>query len=279
MALFSRVLSRSRQIPVTQIVVQHEHQPLVCFYATKAAAPGGRRPYKGDEMLKNIFYDVKNKFETALAIFRKERIIIDPEDPAAVKHYADVIKTVREKAGLLNESQKFKFTIEQRTQGIPDARTYLMTLKDVRIKSGIFDNFGAENMMMEALDKVEKQIKKPLLRSDKKNMALLHAEFAEIRKKLGIRKEDLPKMEEDLEMKMAKADLEIMKRNVTEAIETQLKRLRKDDPPVNEEELKQNMAKADLETLKRSVDYHLKRLEYPEEEMVDIKTLDTRNFL
>lgn len=38
-------------------------------------------------------------------------------------------------------------------------------------------------MMMEALEKVEKEIKKPLLRSDKKNMALLLTEFDKINKK------------------------------------------------------------------------------------------------
>jgi maleate cis-trans isomerase len=37
--------------------------------------------------------------------------------------------------------------------------------------------------MMEALEKVEKDIKKPLLRSDKANMATLMAEFDKINKK------------------------------------------------------------------------------------------------
>lgn len=41
--------------------------------------------------------EVKNKFETALGIFRKEKITIDPDDPAAVSQYANVMKTVREK--------------------------------------------------------------------------------------------------------------------------------------------------------------------------------------
>lgn len=49
------------------------------------------------EMLKNIFLEVKNKFETAMGILRKEKITIDPEDPAAVTQYAKVMKTVREK--------------------------------------------------------------------------------------------------------------------------------------------------------------------------------------
>lgn len=50
-------------------------------------------------------------------------------------------------------------------------------------RSGLIDDMGAEAMMMEALEKVEKEIKKPLLRSDKKNMGLLLAEFEKINKK------------------------------------------------------------------------------------------------
>lgn len=49
------------------------------------------------ELLKNIFLDVKKKFETAIGVLRQEKITIDPEDPAAVSHYATVMKTVREK--------------------------------------------------------------------------------------------------------------------------------------------------------------------------------------
>lgn len=48
-------------------------------------------------MLKNIYLDVKKKFETALGVLRKEKITIAPEDPAAVSQYANVMKTVREK--------------------------------------------------------------------------------------------------------------------------------------------------------------------------------------
>jgi len=49
------------------------------------------------EMLKNIYLEVKNKFETAIGILRKEKITIAPEDPAAVSQYAKVMKTIREK--------------------------------------------------------------------------------------------------------------------------------------------------------------------------------------
>lgn len=50
-------------------------------------------------------------------------------------------------------------------------------------RRGLTDDLGAEAMMMDALEKVENEIKKPLMRSDKKGMALLLAEFDKINKK------------------------------------------------------------------------------------------------
>ncbi|KAL5670661.1 hypothetical protein ACJX0J_022882, partial [Zea mays] len=195
----------------------------------KDAAPADRPPVSGDDLLKGIFFEVKKKFETALGVLKKEKITIDPDDPAAVSRYAQVMKTVREKADLLSDSQRIKYTIETFTKGIPDARTYLNTLQQLRIKSGLIDHIGIEPLMMEALEKIEKDIKKPLLRSDKKNMATLMAEFDKINAKLGIRKEDLPKIEKELELEIAKSELTELKKECVEAMETQLKR---EDPPV-----------------------------------------------
>lgn len=50
-------------------------------------------------------------------------------------------------------------------------------------RRGLTDELGAEGMMMDALEKVEKELKKPLLRKDDKGMALLTAEFDKINKK------------------------------------------------------------------------------------------------
>ncbi|XP_028199591.1 probable ATP synthase 24 kDa subunit, mitochondrial, partial [Glycine soja] len=208
------------QIYGSQILLQKEHAIPVRHFAKESAPPA----LKGDEMLKNIFVEVKNKFETAIGILKKEKITIDPEDPAVVSHYAKVMKTIREKASLLPESQDIVSTIEIETQDIPDARTYLLTLKEIRVKRGLTDDLGAEALMIDALDKVEKDLKKPLLRNDKKGMDLLLAEFDKINKKLGIRKEDLPKYEEELELKVAKAQLEELKKDALEAMETQKKR-------------------------------------------------------
>ncbi|KAM0971333.1 hypothetical protein ACFX13_019531 [Malus domestica] len=240
MAFSSRLLSKSRQLCGNGVILQQDRVIPVRYFAKEASRP----VLKGDEMLKNIFLDVKKKFETALGILRKEKITIDPEDPAAVSQYAKVMKTISEKADLFSESQRIKHTIQTRTQDIPDARTYLLTLKEIRIKRGLTDELGAEAMMMDALEKVEKELKKPLLRSDKKGMAVLIAEFEKINQKLGIRKEDLPKYEEQLELKKAKAQLEELKKDALEAMETQKK-----------------------------------REEFKDEAMVDVKSLDIRNFI
>ncbi|KAI4317181.1 hypothetical protein L6164_025074 [Bauhinia variegata] len=242
MALSSRLFSKSKLVYSSQILIQREFAIPVRHYAKeKESAPTA---LKGDEMLKNIFLDVKNKFETATGILRKEKITIDPDDPAAVSQYAKVMQKIREKADLFSESQRIQYTIETKTRDIPDARTYLLTLKEIRIKRGLTDDLGAEAMMMDALDKVEKELKKPLMRDDKKGMDLLMAEFDKINKKLGIRKEELPKYEEQLELKIAKAQLEELKKDALEAMETQKK-----------------------------------REEFKDEEMADVKSLDIRNFL
>ncbi|KAL8097453.1 putative ATP synthase 24 kDa subunit, mitochondrial [Apium graveolens] len=248
MAFASRLLSRStRQVYTGPAILQSEHAAPVRLFATAPPATEGNAPppkLKGDEMLKNIFLDVKKKYETAMGILRTEKITLDPEDPAAVSHYAKVMKTIREKAQLFSESERIKYTIQSRTKDIEDARTHMLALKEIRIKRGLPDELGAEAMMMDAVEKVEKQIKKPLLKIDKEGMAMLNAEFEKINKKLGISHEKLPKYEEELELKIAKAQLEELSKDALEAMETQKK-----------------------------------REEFKEEEMPEVKSLDIRNFL
>ncbi|KAG6604247.1 putative ATP synthase 24 kDa subunit, mitochondrial, partial [Cucurbita argyrosperma subsp. sororia] len=240
MAFSSRLLSKSKQVLGSRSILHQGHAIPVRHFAEEAARPA----LKGDGMLKNIFLEVKNKFEAAIDVFRKEKITIDPDDPAAVAQYTKVMKMAREKADLFSEAEGIKYTIQTRTQDIPDARTYLLTLKDIRIKRGLSDELGAEAMMFDALEKVEKELKKPLLRNDKKGMSILMAEFDKINQKLGIKRKDLPKYEEQLELKMSKAQLEELKKDALEAMETQKK-----------------------------------REEFKDEAMIDPKSLDVRNFL
>ncbi|PWA41114.1 hypothetical protein CTI12_AA556520 [Artemisia annua] len=76
-------------------------------------------------------------------------------------------------------------------------------------RRGLDEELGAEGLMMDALEK------------------------------LGIRKQDLPKYEEQLELKIVKAQLEELKKDAHEAMDT-----------------------------------HKKRQEFKDEEMVDVKSLD-----
>ncbi|KAG2655770.1 hypothetical protein PVAP13_1KG036300 [Panicum virgatum] len=205
MAMAARLVSRSRQLYSAQAAFVNGGATQARSFAKDTASD--RPPVSGDDLLKGIFFEVKKKFETALGVLKKEKITIDPDDPAAVARYAEVMKTVREKSGLI-------------------------------------DHLGIEPLMMEAVEKIEKDIKKPLLRNDKKNMATLLAEFDKINKKLGFSKEDLPKIGEELELEIAKSELTELKKECIEAMETQLK-----------------------------------REEFKDEEMPDVKTLDIRNFL
>ncbi|KAK1268662.1 hypothetical protein QJS04_geneDACA017606 [Acorus gramineus] len=75
-------------------------------------------------------------------------------------------------------------------------------------------------------------------------MALLVAEFDKINKKLGICKEDLPKYEEELDIKLAKDQLTEIKEEVVEEMANQIK-----------------------------------RKEFQDEKMVDVRSLDVRNFI
>ncbi|KAF7130213.1 hypothetical protein RHSIM_Rhsim10G0148500 [Rhododendron simsii] len=126
------------------------------------------------------------------------------------------------RADLFSESQRIQYTIQTRAQDIPDARTYLLTLKEIRIRRGLTDEFGVEAMMMEALEKVEKELKKPLMRNDKKGMALLMSEL----------------------IRSIRTQLEVLKKDAIEAMETQKK-----------------------------------RPEFKDEEIVDVRSLDIRNSL
>ncbi|KAE8728277.1 putative ATP synthase 24 kDa subunit [Hibiscus syriacus] len=166
-----------------------------------------------------LYFEVANCFgETTRE--KVEKGIRNALLPLPLNFYA---KIYLHQTKLFSESQRIQYTIQTRTQDIPYARTYLLTLKDIRIKRGLTDDLGAE-AMMDALDKIEKEIKKPLMRNEKKSMALLTAEFDKTNKQLGIRKEDLPKYEEQLELKIAKAQLEELKKDALEAMETQTKR-------------------------------------------------------
>ncbi|KAK1301527.1 hypothetical protein QJS10_CPB12g00291 [Acorus calamus] len=127
-----------------------------------------------------MFCHDKWKHEIALGILWKEKITIDPDDPAAVAQYAKVMKTIIEKTDWFSPPQRVINIMQEKTKEIPDVRTCLLVGQDMRIRNAIPDDYGVEVMMFDALEKVEKEIKKPLLRDHEKGMALLDAELDKI---------------------------------------------------------------------------------------------------
>ncbi|KAF8413450.1 hypothetical protein HHK36_001437 [Tetracentron sinense] len=122
---------------------KHEHVVPVHFFAKEVAPPAP----KGDKMLKNIFLEENKKFVTNIKILLKEKNPIDPDDSAAVDQYAKVMilmKTLREKTNILRETSP--------------------------------NELGVEAMMMDAMEKVEKELNKPLMRNDNNGITLHMAE-------------------------------------------------------------------------------------------------------
>ncbi|KAL8096447.1 hypothetical protein AgCh_037420 [Apium graveolens] len=145
----------------------------VRLFATAPPATKGDGPpptLKGDGVRhgyskscsRTFFLDAKKKFETARGVLRKEKITIDPEDPAAVSQYAEVMNTsVRELT--------IKYSIATQTAHIEDVRTHMLALKEIRInesnndedpekpRRGLTVELGAEAMMMAASENVQKK--------------------------------------------------------------------------------------------------------------------------
>ncbi|CAH8355963.1 unnamed protein product [Eruca vesicaria subsp. sativa] len=89
---------------------------------------------------------------------------------------------------MFSESQRIKYDIENETKEIPDARAYLLKLTEIRTRRGLTDELGAEAMMSEALEKVEKDREKPLLRSTRKEWIFWLQNSKKATKSLGLGK-------------------------------------------------------------------------------------------
>merc|ERR1711915_147408 len=119
-------IARALRRPVSAISGQticQDKSALLVRFSSEAPTPPSKGdpkapmpPSKVDALLMNTFSEVTNKFKTALGILRKEKITIDPDDPNAVSRYVQVMKTVREKAGLYSVADQVKNSINDFTE-------------------------------------------------------------------------------------------------------------------------------------------------------------------
>ncbi|KAJ7528513.1 hypothetical protein O6H91_02G115500 [Diphasiastrum complanatum] len=201
--------------------------------STKAAGQAGffeaRRfataaPAVEDDIVKNIVVDQIRKFRAFMEELIKVKIVIAPEDPKVVKDYAQTITNIRKKLQIPSIGEKLEDLFHAAWEDSPTVRAYLETLSGLRTEIGIKDDRNVDKLLFEALEKIEKKIGKPLTRNDAKGLALWQTEQDMVLKKLGILDEKLAKYEEELELGIAKGQLEEMKNIAVDTMETYKKR-------------------------------------------------------
>lgn len=192
---------------------------VVRHFADSAAAPTEER-----DPLKRIFFNMMKRYKTFVAELTKSRIVLDPDDPKAVADYKTSMDGVRKKVGAPTKTQKIGMILDREAEAAPDVKTFVKFIPKLKARLGVKDDTGGDQMMLEAVEKVEKKIGKTLTRQDAQGMALLKKEFEAINKKLGIHSGMIKDLEGEVEHAFAKEELQKMKDEVVEVIETHKKR-------------------------------------------------------
>ncbi|BBM98051.1 hypothetical protein MPTK1_1g10430 [Marchantia polymorpha subsp. ruderalis] len=209
---------------------------------TRAASflPTASRGYSAagqDDVVKQAFVTQQTKFRAFLGELAKVKITLDSDDQKAVKEYATTMKSIRTKLAIPSYTEKIADLLDSAGDDATDVRSYLETQTRLRSEVGIQDDLGADKLTMQALDKVEKSLGKPLLLDDKQGLTLLSKEIDEINKKLGLDEALLEKLEEEVEMAVAKGELEEITKEAREKIETYKRRDELDTLVVDPKEL------------------------------------------
>eukprot|EP00250_Pteridium_aquilinum_P035020 c8473_g1_i1 orf=155-1021(+) len=174
--------------------------------------------------LKRIFFSMMKKYKLFISELTKSKITLDPDDAKAVSEYKTLMDGVRKKVGVPSKTQKIAMLIEREAAAAPDVKTFYKSLPKIKARYGITEAYDGDKMMLEAVEKVEKKIGRVLKRGDKEGMNLLRKEFDVINKALGVDPSKRKDVETEVELTFAKAELQHMKKEVVETIETHKKR-------------------------------------------------------
>jgi hypothetical protein len=194
------------------------------FQRALSGAAGKPAAEAGDDVVKAVFQRQQKNFRAYLEEISKTKLDLDANSEAAVKAYFDTQTKIRTKLGLPSYTQKIADLLEGAAEEAPDVRTYLNITNTLRREVGIEDDSGADALMMEALDKVEKSIGKTLVKDDANGMAAWKKELDLVNKKLGIDDSMLEKLEEEAEYAAAKAELEELRNTAMDRIDTYKRR-------------------------------------------------------
>lgn len=179
---------------------------------------------QGEDIVKQAFSTQQSKFRSFISELSKAKVSLNAEDPKAVTEYAKTMKGIRTKLQIPSYTEKLQGLLDLAGDDCSDVRSYLELQTQLRRETGIQDDLGADKLMIEAVDKVEKSLGKVLLLEDQKGLTLFAAELDAINKKLGLDEALLEKLEEEAEVAVAKGELDELAREAREKIETYKRR-------------------------------------------------------
>ncbi|KAG0610025.1 hypothetical protein M758_7G032900 [Ceratodon purpureus] len=194
------------------------------FRRSMSVAAGKAGAEAGEDVVKAVFQRQQKNFRAYLDEISKTKLDLDSNSEAAVKAYFDTQTKIRTNLGLPSYTQKIADLLEGAAEEAPDVRTYLSNCSTLRREVGIEDDSGADALMMEALDKVEKSIGKTLVKDDANGMSAWKKALDQVNEKLGINDSMLEKLEEEAEYAAAKGELEELRNVAMDRIETYKRR-------------------------------------------------------
>ncbi|KAK3242667.1 hypothetical protein CYMTET_47653 [Cymbomonas tetramitiformis] len=168
------------------------------------------------DIVGTIFKQQQQKFRALLAETDKLQLPLSGE-PAEVKAYVASMDKIKTKVGIPPVQKRMESAIKF-TYGIaPDMRSFLQAESALRADMGVPDTLGTEEKLAAALDKVEKSIGGPLLKTDAKGMAAFKKEVAAIEKSLAL--PSMAKIEEGFKLEEATAMVEDIKNKAIQDME------------------------------------------------------------
>jgi len=186
-------------------------------FAAKAKAA----PAEGQDIVADIFKKQQQQFRALLAETDKLELPLSG-DAADIKAYVASMDKIKAKVGIPSVQKRMQSAIQFAHTSAPDMRSFLAAECALRVDMGVSDTLGTTDMLAAALDKVEKSIGYPLLKTDAKGMAAFKKEVTAIKKSLNLA--PLAQLEEAAKIEEATAMIEDLKNKATQDMEVAKRR-------------------------------------------------------
>eukprot|EP00240_Pyramimonas_obovata_P014358 CAMPEP_0118929718 /NCGR_PEP_ID=MMETSP1169-20130426/6633_1 /TAXON_ID=36882 /ORGANISM="Pyramimonas obovata, Strain CCMP722" /LENGTH=222 /DNA_ID=CAMNT_0006871965 /DNA_START=45 /DNA_END=713 /DNA_ORIENTATION=- len=181
---------------------------------------------KGEsDVVVEVFKQQQQRFRALMEEHSKLKLPLDL-DAAGLKAYVASLDDIKRKLGIPSTQSRIQEAVDNLVQsayakGEGNMRTVLKDVEALREKMSAGDSQDCDGMLMAAMDKVEADIKGPLMLSDKKGMTAFKKEVAAIKSKLDLGGATLA---EDFKLEEAKHMIASLKAKAVEDMETAKRR-------------------------------------------------------